>query len=62
MATKIKIDSHLHDRVRAASEAAGYASVEEFVMHVLEKEVSRLAEAGDDAGVIDRLKGLGYLE
>lgn len=62
MATKIKIDAHLYDRVRTAAEAAGYADIGEFVSHVLEKEVARLSEAGQDAGVADRLKGLGYLE
>ncbi len=62
MAAKIKIDSSLFDRVKRIAEAAGYASPEEFVVHVIEKELARLESAESDADVTDRLKGLGYLE
>ena len=62
MAAKIKIDSSLFDRVKRVAEAAGYASPEEFVVHVIEKELARLESAESDADVTDRLKGLGYLE
>ena len=60
---KIKIDSKLYDRAKKASEAAGYSSVEEFITHSIEKEVSQLegASEGDEA-VADQLRGLGYIE
>ncbi len=61
---KIKIDSHLYDRVKKVSELAGYASPDEFILHIIERELSTL-EAGedeDDPKVIERLKGLGYIE
>jgi hypothetical protein len=61
MATKIKIDSGLYDRVKRVAEIAGYGSVDEFVVHVIERELERL-EAESDADVTDRLRGLGYLE
>jgi len=59
---KIKIDSHLYDRIKKVSELAGYTSPEEFIVHVLEKELSVLEAAGSDEEVTERLRGLGYLE
>ena len=59
---KIKIDANLYDRVKKVSEVAGYSSPEEFVIHMIEKELSKLEEADDEKEVIERLKGLGYLE
>ena len=59
---KIKIDSALYDRIRKIVEVAGYGSPEEFVTHIIEKEVSALEAAGDEAEITERLKGLGYLE
>ena len=59
---KIKIDSHLYDRIKDVSERAGYASPEEFIVHVLEKELSVVEAAGSDEEVSERLRGLGYLE
>ena len=59
---KIKIDSHLYERIGKVSEAAGYASPEEFIVHVLEKELSMIEAADSDEDVTERLRGLGYLE
>ena len=59
---KIKIDASLHDRVKKVAELAGYSSPEEFVVHVIEKELSVLESAGTDEKVTERLRGLGYLE
>jgi hypothetical protein len=59
---KIKIDATLYDRVKSISEKAGYATPEEFVVHVLEKELSTLESAESDEQVTERLRGLGYLE
>lgn len=59
---KIKIDSNLYDRIKKVSELAGYGSPEEFVVHVIEKELSVLESAGSDEEVTERLRGLGYLE
>jgi len=62
VAAKIKIDAHLFERVKKVAEAAGYSSPEEFVVHVIEKELAKLESADADTDVTDRLKGLGYLE
>ena len=59
---KIKLDGDLLARVRKYSDIAGYASVDEFITHALEKELAKLEEGGDDEEEIKkRLKGLGYI-
>ena len=37
---KVKLEGELLDKVKQCAEACGYASVDEFVVHVLEKEVN----------------------
>jgi hypothetical protein len=60
---KIKIDSKLFDRAKEAAEKAGYASTEEFITHIIEKEVARLeSPPGGDNAIADQLRGLGYIE
>lgn len=63
----VKLDKNLLERVRKYAEAAGYSSVEEFIAHALEKELAALDQAkGEgtetDPAVLERLKGLGYIE
>ncbi|MAB80973.1 MAG: hypothetical protein CMJ89_16630 [Planctomycetes bacterium] len=58
---KIKLDADLLDRIKKVAEVAGYASHEEFIVHVLEKELSQFEEAGSDADIVEKLKGLGYI-
>jgi len=38
---KIKIDSALFARAKNVVEVAGYSSLEEFVTHIIEKEVAK---------------------
>ncbi|MCK4340828.1 MAG: hypothetical protein KAY37_03800 [Phycisphaerae bacterium] len=59
---KIKIDDNLYDRVKKVSQVAGYSSPEEFMIHIIEKELSKVETADNEKEVIERLKGLGYLE
>ena len=59
---KIKLDSSLFERVKKISQAAGYSSPDEFIVHVIEKELAVLESAETDADVTERLRGLGYLE
>ena len=59
---KIKVDSSLFERVKKISQAAGYSSPEEFIVHVIEKELTVLESAETDTDVTERLRGLGYLE
>ncbi len=59
---RIKIPDDLHARLCQAAQAAGYASVEEFVLHVLEKATAAVEDEHSEEEVRQRLKGLGYLE
>jgi hypothetical protein len=64
---KIKLDKALMERVKLHAAAAGYAGPEEFIVHAIEKELTRLEQEKDPGGntdqaVLDRLKGLGYIE
>ena len=58
---KIKLDPRLLERIKVVSKAAGYASHEEFIVHVLEKEISKFDDAKSDADITAKLKGLGYI-
>jgi Arc/MetJ-type ribon-helix-helix transcriptional regulator len=52
----------LYDRARSHAARAGYSSVDEFVRHVVERELAKTDE-GDMRDDIERkLKGLGYLK
>lgn len=64
---KVKIEGELLDKAQKCAEAAGYESVDEFVIHMLEKETKKIL--GSDGGqapsaetVKKRLQGLGYIE
>jgi len=59
---KIKIDDGIYERVKNVAQLAGYATPEEFIVHVLDKELSVLESASSDAEVTERLRGLGYIE
>ena len=64
---KIKIEGELLDQAKKCAEAAGYSSVDEFVIHMLEKEVKKILgpEEGGEASketVRKRLQGLGYID
>jgi len=60
--SRIKIDKTLLEKVKKYAAIAGYSSPEEFVHHVLEREIARLEEGGDDVDEIrKRMQGLGYI-
>lgn len=59
---RIRIDGGLYDRLRKVAEIAGYSSVEEFVTHMIEKELEQIESSEDDKAVEERLRGLGYIE
>lgn len=59
---KLKIENDLFERVREMARRAGYSSAEEFIAHVLEREVAALDSAEGDEQVEERLRGLGYIE
>jgi hypothetical protein len=60
--TSVKLNKPLCDRARAHAEKAGYSSLEEFLQHVLERELAKLEETSSRDDVEAKLKGLGYLK
>ncbi len=58
---KVKIERDLMNRIAKVADVAGYATAEEFVAHVLEKEMLHFEDAGSDDDIRDKLKGLGYI-
>lgn len=58
---KVKLDKDLIERIKKIAAVAGYASHEEFIVHVLEKEVAQFEGAQSDAQITEKLKGLGYI-
>jgi len=61
---KVKIETSLYERAKKAATAAGYGSFEEFVVYLIERELSLLESAvSDESKVVDeQLRGLGYIE
>ena len=57
----IKLDRDLYDRVKRIADVAGYATAEEFVAHVLEKETIHFEDAKNDEDIRNKLRGLGYI-
>jgi Arc/MetJ-type ribon-helix-helix transcriptional regulator len=62
MSTTVKLNKVLFAKVRKCAKAGGYSSADEFVEHVLEKELATLEEAESDESIARKLKGLGYLD
>lgn len=58
----IKLDKALFARVKRCADAAGYSSPEEFVVHVIEKELAQIEDGASDEEIMQKLQGLGYLE
>jgi hypothetical protein len=59
---KINLESGIFERARSAAEKAGYSSVDEFVVHAIEREIERLKVEDAETQVADQLRGLGYIE
>jgi len=59
---KIKIDSALFARAKNVAEAAGYSSLEEFISHIIEKEIAKYEQTEVDEKTAEQLRGLGYIE
>lgn len=58
---KIKLDKDLIERVKQISELAGYASHEEFITHIIERELAQFEDDGSDDDITEKLRGLGYI-
>jgi hypothetical protein len=58
---KIKLEPALIERVKKIAEVAGYASHEEFIVHIIEKELAQFEGDSSDADITEKLRGLGYI-
>jgi hypothetical protein len=59
--SNIKLDKALLARVKRYADLAGYSSADEFVTHVLEKELGKLEGSESEEDIKKKLKGLGYI-
>ena len=58
----IKLKKKTWDRVKRVSDAAGYSSAQEFIEHIIDKELEKLEEADSNEKLVEKLKGLGYID
>ena len=58
----IKFKKELLQRIERCAKAGGYSSPQEFVEHVLERELAKLEDAQSDEEIVKKLKGLGYID
>ena len=58
----VKLDKDLFARIKRCADAAGYSSPQEFVQHVLERELAKIEEGESDEEILKKLQGLGYIE
>jgi hypothetical protein len=58
---KVKLSNELYAKAKSCAELAGYSSVEEFVTHVLEKELAQLEQGDSEEEIKKKLQGLGYI-
>jgi hypothetical protein len=64
---KVKLEGELLAKVKQCADACGYSSIDEFVLHALEKEVNKVLPPSENGNtskdlVRKRLQGLGYIE
>ena len=57
----IKLDKALLVKVKRYADLAGYSSVDEFVTHVIEKELAKVEGSDSEEELKKKLKGLGYI-
>lgn len=59
----IKLDKAIVARAREQARTRGYASVEEYLTHLVERDLTAAMASDDEKqAIVDKMKGLGYLE
>ena len=58
---KVRIDKEIYERAKRVADIAGYATVEEFVSHLVERELQNFEDAQSDDDIKKKLQGLGYI-
>ena len=61
---KLKFDGATIERIRKITALGGYSSPEEFLMHIIERELEKLdPEQGEsEEDIRKKMQGLGYIE
>ena len=59
--SRVKIDRVLLEKATRHAAATGYATVEEFIEHAIEKELAQPEGDDSEEAIRKRLKGLGYI-
>jgi len=62
LGSSIKLNKDLLAKVKKCANAGGYSSPEEFVEHVLERELAKVETSASDEEIARKLQGLGYLD
>ena len=57
---RIRIDKGLYARLNSSRSKLGFRSVDEYAIHILERELERTDDGQEETQ--DRLRGLGYLD
>ena len=58
---RVKLSNELYTKAKSSAELAGYSSVDEFVTHVLEKEIAQIEQGDSEEEIKKKLQGLGYI-
>ena len=59
--SRLKLDKALLAKAKRYADLAGYSSLDEFVTHVLEKELAKIDASDSEEDIKKKLKGLGYI-
>jgi hypothetical protein len=61
---KLKLDSVTIERIRRVSETGGYSSPEEFILHIIDRELDTLDQDSRESEeeIRRKMEGLGYIE
>ncbi|MEO8597377.1 MAG: hypothetical protein ABI759_28930 [Candidatus Solibacter sp.] len=62
LGSSIKLNRALLAKVKKCADDGGYSSSQEFVEHVLEKELAKVETSASDEEIAKKLQGLGYLD
>ena len=59
--SRIKLAKALLVKVKRYADLAGYSSVDEFVAHMLERELAKVEELGSEQEIKKKVRGPGYI-
>jgi hypothetical protein len=58
----IKLNKEIWARIKKCADAGGYSTPQEFVEHILERELAKLEGAVSAEDIAKKLQGLGYID